>query len=331
MTSSYKPRVAFTLVELLVVIAIIGILVGLLLPAVQAAREAARRMQCTNNLKQLGLAIHNYADTHRKFPSGFYFQGPTQTTRGQRPERLPGFSWTSSILPFIEQTGVYNQLDFTAPLPLVPNKLLVSVNLPFAVCPSAPNPGSHKQMGTTGTAFGFNDPGLAMTNYLGCGGSFIQSAYNIGVAQADRKNGLLMEDANITFGSITDGTSNTILVGESIYHGNGTSGNFLWDPALYGNFQVGSGTADAPESIMRVGQFRTNPPSIVDANIKRNSFSSKHTGGANFVFGDGSVHFLAETIQHTETPYAVGVDWRLIGVFQRLCSRNDGQVVGDFQ
>jgi prepilin-type N-terminal cleavage/methylation domain-containing protein/prepilin-type processing-associated H-X9-DG protein len=331
MKSSESKRSAFTLVELLVVIAIIGILVGLLLPAVQAAREAARRMQCTNNLKQLGLTMHNYHDTYKKFPSGFYFQGPTQTARGERPLRLPGFSWTASILPFIEQSAVYNQLNFALPIPTLPNKAFVSTNLPFAICPSAPNPGTHKRMGTTGTNFGFSDPGLAMTNYVGCGGSFIQSAYGIGNNQQPRKNGILMEDTNLNFGSITDGTSNTLMVGETIYHGNGTSGNFLWDPALYGHYQVGSGTADAPEAIMRVAQFRSNPPSIADANIKRNSFSSKHVGGANYVFADGSVHFLAETINHTETLWATTLDWTLIGTFQRLASRNDGQVLGAYE
>jgi prepilin-type N-terminal cleavage/methylation domain-containing protein/prepilin-type processing-associated H-X9-DG protein len=325
-------RDAFTLVELLVVIAIIGILVGLLLPAVQAAREAARRMQCTNNLKQLGLSIHNYHDTYKKFPSGFYFQGPTQTARGQRPQRLPGFSWTLSILPFMEQSAVFNQLNFALPIPTLPNKAFVSTNLPFAVCPSAPNPGTHKQMGTTGTNFGFNDPGLAMTNYVGCGGAFTTSAYGIGGLAADGKNGILMEDTNLNFGSVTDGTSNTLLVGETIYHGTGTSGSFLWDPALYGHYQVGSGTADAPESIMRVAQFRTNPPSIAIDNIKRNSFSSKHVGGANYAFADGSIHFIAQTINHTETPFAAtGLNWTLIGTFQRLASRNDGQVVSDIE
>ncbi len=319
---------AFTLVELLVVIAIIGVLVGLLLPAVQAAREAARRMQCTNNLKQMGLAIHNYVDTHRKLPSGFYFQGPGMVNRADRPRRLPGFSWTSSILPFIEQSSIYNQLNFTLPLSVAPNKALVSARLPFSVCPSAPNQTTHKQMGTTGTSFGFSDPGLAITNYVACGGSFAGSAYYDSAAA--QRNGILMEDTSFSFESITDGTSNTIMVGETIYYGASTFASFQWDPTWFGHYEPAGGRATAPEAIMRVGQFRTNPPSIADAIVKRNSFSSKHTGGVKFALGDGSVHFISQSVQHTETPYTATVNWSNIGTFQRLCGRNDGQTLGEY-
>ncbi len=320
----FGKRNAFTLVELLVVIAIIGVLVGLLLPAVQAAREAARRMQCTNNLKQIGLAVHNYVDTHRVFPSGFYFQGVGMLNRGDRARRLPGFTWTSSILPFIEQSSIYNQLDFSQRIYLQPNRALVSSRVPVAVCPSSANPTIHKAMGTTGTGFGYSDPGLLASNYVGCGGAFTTSQYYD--SAAERRNGVIMEDTKFSFSSVTDGTSNTVLAGETVYHGTGTVGSFTWDTTWFGHYQVATGTADAPEAPMRVGQYRTNPPSIASADIKRNSFSSKHTGGANFVLTDGSVHFIAQTIQHTETPFVVGVNWGTIGVFQRLCSRNDGQV-----
>ncbi|MGE0755702.1 MAG: DUF1559 domain-containing protein [Pirellulaceae bacterium] len=321
-------RRAFTLVELLVVIAIIGILVSLLLPAVQAAREAARRMQCSNHLKQLGLATHNYADTFRTFPDGFVFQGPGMTGRGDRPRRAPGFSWTALILPFVEQTAIHAQLNFGLPMSVAPNKALVSTRISLAVCPSAANPTVHKAMGTTGTNFGFNDPGLTVTNYVGCAGSFTSSAYY--EQPADRRNGILMEDARMTFASITDGTSNTILAGETVYFGTGTSGSFLWDPTWFGHYQVAGGRADAPEAIMRAGEFRLNPPKVAAANVQRNTFSSRHPGGAMFVFGDGSVTFLSQTIAHTETPYAASLNWANIGTFQRLCSRNDGQSVAAF-
>ena len=320
---------AFTLVELLVVIAIIGILVGLLLPAVQAAREAARRMQCTNNLKQIGLAVHTYVDAQRKFPSGFYFQGPGMANRGDRPRRLPGFGWTSSLLPYVEQSALFNQLNFNLGMSVAPNSLLVATVLPFAACPSAPNPSTNKKMGTTGTAFGFSDPGLAVTNYVGCGGSFSGSAY-YSSTPVENKNGIIMEDTKFGFESVTDGTSNTLMAGESVYYGTGTDSSFLWDPTWFGHYQSSGGRADAPEAIMRVGQFRSNPPSIASADVKRNSFSSKHVGGSNFVLGDGSVHFIAQTVQHTETPSTAPVNWANIGVFQRLCSRNDGQVVSGF-
>src|SRR5262245_49820062 len=128
-------RFGFTLVELLVVIAIIGVLVALLLPAVQTAREAARRMQCTNNLKQIGLAIHNYHDIHNRFPSGFLFQAPGMNGRGDRPNRAPGFSWHSLILPQLEQANLYNALNFGLGLWQQPNRAVIATPLKVAICP----------------------------------------------------------------------------------------------------------------------------------------------------------------------------------------------------
>jgi prepilin-type N-terminal cleavage/methylation domain-containing protein/prepilin-type processing-associated H-X9-DG protein len=311
-------RRGFTLVELLVVIAIIGILVGLLLPAVQAAREAARRMQCTNNLKQIGLAVHTYVDAQRKFPSGMYFSGPGMTSRGDNIRKLPGFLWTMSILPHIEQSALFNQFDVKKRIPDQPNRAAAATALPFAICPSAANPFTHKPIGTTGVAFGFSDPGLATTNYVGCAGSFSGSAYYDSVA--DRRNGVIMEDTKFSFEAIPDGTSNTFLAGETVLY------RFAWDPALYGHYGAGNGVAGSPEAMMRVGQFRSNPPSVASADVLRNSFSSKHTGGCNFVLADGSVHFISQTIQHTESPYSATLNWSTLGAFQRICGRNDGQV-----
>jgi prepilin-type N-terminal cleavage/methylation domain-containing protein/prepilin-type processing-associated H-X9-DG protein len=317
---------AFTLVELLVVIAIIGILVGLLLPAVQAAREAARRMQCTNNLKQMGLALHNYHDANRRFPAGGNWKTPAGVVagRGNRPLRGNGWAWTTAILPYIEQSSVYNQLVFANRIPEAPNRNLMSVRIPTARCPSATQE-DYITMGTAANPFSITAPGMTTTNYVAVAGSFVASAY---YDQADdRRNGILGEDSYLNMSSITDGTSNTLMAGETIHYGTGTSASFLWDPNWFGRFSTGSdGRADAPESIMRVAQFRTNPPRLADANVKRNSFSSKHTGGANFVLGDGSVHFISESIQHTESVYVPAINWAAIGVFQRLSSRNDGQV-----
>src|ERR1041385_361330 len=123
----------FTLVELLVVIAIIGVLVALLLPAVQAAREAARRMQCTNNLRQIGLAMHNYHDIQTRFPSGFIFQAPGTANRADRPNRPAGFSWHTFILPQIEQANLYNQLNFQLGMWQPPNRLIIATQLKIAV------------------------------------------------------------------------------------------------------------------------------------------------------------------------------------------------------
>jgi prepilin-type N-terminal cleavage/methylation domain-containing protein len=327
-----KRQPGFTLVELLVVIAIIGVLVALLLPAVQTAREAARRMQCTNHLKQIGLAIHRYHDIHQRFPSGFLFQAPGMANRGDRPNRAPGWSWSALILPHLEQNSLHSTINWGLGMHQSPNRAAIATLLKLAVCPSANNPSKHFRVGTSSDAFGYDNPGVAATNYVGCAGSFVQSAY---YDQPDeRRNGIMIEDSNLRFANVEDGTSNTLLAGESIYFGNGTNvgaGNFFWDPTWYGHFRQDSGgRVDAPECVMRSGEFRLNPPKVAADNVKRNTFSSRHPGGAVFVLADGSTRFLAETLQHTETPYAGALLAGNAGTFQRLCSRNDGLALGDF-
>src|SRR5262245_13027393 len=161
-------RFGFTLVELLVVIAIIGVLVALLLPAVQPAREAARRMQCVNNLKQIGLAIHSYHDTFNRFPSGFLFQAPAMANRADRANRAPGFSWHTLILPQLEQANLYNQLNFQLGMWQQPNRTVIATPLKVAVCPSANNSAKNFRVGVSSDPNGFEDPGIAVTNYVGC-------------------------------------------------------------------------------------------------------------------------------------------------------------------
>ncbi|QDV25198.1 DUF1559 domain-containing protein [Aureliella helgolandensis] len=328
--SKLHHRRGFTLVELLVVIAIIGILVGLLLPAVQAAREAARRMQCSNNLKQIGLSFHNYASSHKKFPPGFLFFDPRMSGRGDRVNRQPGWGWQTMILPYVEQGNIFNQIVFDGRgMTDAPNNEIINQPVPFALCPSSGDP-QHIQLGPDTLPV---NPGIASSNYLGVAGSFVASAYYN--QPAGRKNGMTIEDRSIKFGDVTDGTSNTLIVGEVAFSGNGKnfgSGGFLWDPKWYGSFQTRGGLAraDGPECVMRAGQFRMNPPSVVSANVKRNSFKSRHTGGAQFALADGSVHFISENIDHTQTGWGPvnngSVPWSQVGTFQRLCSRNDGQV-----
>lgn len=322
---------AFTLVELLVVIAIIGVLVGLLLPAVQAAREAARRMQCSNNLKQIGLSMHNYADAHKKFPPGWLFFSPRMTSgRGDRVNRLPGWGWSTMILPYVEQGNIFNQINFDGRgMADAPNNQVVNKSFALQHCPSSGDP-EHIILGPDTLPI---LPGIASSSYLGVAGAFVQSAYYD--QPEGRKNGMMIEDRSMKFGDVSDGTSNTFLVGEVSLSGNGRNsgtGGFLWDPKWYGSLQTRDGLAraDAPESVVRSGEFRMNPPSVASDNVKRNSFKSRHTGGAQFVLADGSVHFISESIDHTQTawgPINTGAtQWTQVGTFQRLCARNDGQV-----
>src|SRR5438034_1844036 len=133
MTAHRWRRGAFTLVELLVVIAIIGVLVALLLPAVQAAREAARRMSCSSNLRQLALAMHNYHDTHKTLPYTTAAWGPSGIVNSIDNR---GWSWNSFILPYIEQQSIYNQIDFKDFVPVNGNRILLSNPIPVATCPS---------------------------------------------------------------------------------------------------------------------------------------------------------------------------------------------------
>lgn len=328
-------RFAFTLVELLVVIAIIGILVGLLLPAVQAAREAARRMQCSNNLKQFGLAFHNYHDTMKAFPSSMYFQTPWLTARGNRAQRAPGFSWTASILPYIEQTALYSQLNFAVSAVTPQHQAVLSNRMPTALCPSSPTLDAI-QVGAASNPPSITPPNyrFAPTNYVVCSGSFSNSQYyNNPVTQ---KNGAIYEDCKTRISDLSDGTSNTLLVGETRFYGNGApagpAGTFYWDPSLYARVQAGIPTADGPECMARAGEVRINPPKLTSSAVDlRNSFSSEHVGGAQFVYGDGSVHFLSQSVNHTNVTHAQFLTGgaTLFGTYQRLCGRNDGQVVGD--
>jgi prepilin-type N-terminal cleavage/methylation domain-containing protein len=329
-----SSRAAFTLVELLVVIAIIGILVGLLLPAVQAAREAARRMQCSNNLKQYGLAFHNYHDTMKAFPSSMYFQTPWLTGRGNRAQRAPGFSWSASILPYIEQNGLYSQLNFAVSAVAPQHQAVLAIGMPTGLCPSSPTLDAI-QVGAASNPPSLTPPNyrFAPTNYVVCSGSFNTSQYyNNPVTM---KNGAIYEDCKTRISDLSDGTSNTILAGETRFYGNGApagpAGTFYWDPSLYARVQAAVPTADCPECMARAGEIRINPPRLTSSALDlRNSFSSNHVGGAQFVYGDGSVHFLSESVNHTNVTHAqfLAGGAPLFGVYQRLCGRNDGQVVG---
>ncbi|MEZ6154028.1 MAG: DUF1559 domain-containing protein, partial [Pirellulaceae bacterium] len=211
-----RSRIGFTLVELLVVIAIIGILVGLLLPAVQAAREAARRMQCTNNLKQIGLALHNYHDTHHKFPYASYLDKTFINTDLTHPSLNSQWAWSAMILPFIEQGNMYNQLNvgtntFEAAANNPVGLALLQTPLPAFICPSDAEAGVNRNRpfemkAGGGLCNGMSLPAtveFAKSNYPGCNGN-------------DDSDGIFNSGGNRDIGikDITDGTSNTIMVGE---------------------------------------------------------------------------------------------------------------------
>lgn len=328
-----RRPVGFTLIELLVVIAIIAVLVALLLPAVQQAREAARRSQCKNNLKQLGLAMHNYHEMVNCLPWGY----------GGLPFSSAGnlWGWGTMILPQLDQATIYNGLSqatggtgpyggaangFSAIMTSFnPANILVQTPLPVYRCPSdtGPNLVTIPPGGLNAT-----QPGKTFTfgrsNYAGVSGT----AYTFtgGLLGGD---GPFTESSSRKFRDITDGLSNTFLVGERRSPGtvNGlyTGGDTMWAGANddfappYQGLAAHLGLC-GPLDTLNLKQAAAPSGAVPQPYI---SFSSLHVGGGQFLMGDGSVRFISENI-------ATGPAATAGSTYQNLASMNDGQVLGDF-
>lgn len=294
---------AFTLVELLVVIAIIGILVGLLLPAVQAAREAARRMQCSNNLKQLGLAAHNYESAFKTFP-------PAGVDTNE-------MSWAVMMLPFLEQKALFDRFDFAQGNWQARNRITIvkGVFVPSYQCPSA-------TADTLFSVFNANEADVRTSHYhavLGPTGpnsaannqpyqTIGDPAKDFGVVASQGAFGnAIARNANYTvplnnkMGSISDGTSNTVMFGEFSW-----KGYQFWRPWTRGWYSDTRGT------LMYLSKNVTYPINS-GFSLKWNdgSFGSQHTGGAQFSRADGSVQFIAQNVD--------------MGVYRAVASRNGGE------
>jgi prepilin-type N-terminal cleavage/methylation domain-containing protein/prepilin-type processing-associated H-X9-DG protein len=312
-------RSGFTLIELLVVIAIIAVLIALLLPAVQQAREAARRTECKDYMKQIGLALHNYHDTFLVFPPG-----QVHANVGGGVQRT-GWGWSAFILPYIDQSPLYNRIDFNLGLTQnAQNKEVARTPLQVMRCPSDPMPPTDN-VGMASETHAIRDPGQATTSYMASVGSFIA---NFGAGDAPARNGIFERNSRVGLRDITDGPSNTILVGE-----------FSWAyrkaQFLYGGVDNATGESGRTGQLMRFGEQRINDQSIPPGNAHE-GFSSAHEGGAHFLFGDGRVQFISENIQNTVRPWTAadpfdrangGVGF---GVYQRLFARNDGLPVGEY-
>ncbi|MCA9085648.1 MAG: DUF1559 domain-containing protein [Planctomycetaceae bacterium] len=330
----------FTLIELLVVIAIIAILIALLLPAVQQAREAARRTQCKNNLKQFGLALHNYADTFSRFPAGY-----TDTVWGNAPARDGGWSWAARILPYIDQAPLFNSIDFnyhpygtvgTISDPNGNNNKACATIIPAFQCPSDVNPGKRPINATSagGTAE------IAISSYCASSGAFDgQPCFQSGTAVDvnERNNGVMPTNGWLQFRDITDGTSNVLMVGEVTYiplvSGNGSDRQFvLGSITTAGGPVCSNGGANANGAWLHVRSTRKkmNGP-LVGGDLHR-AFHSRHEGGAQFLMCDGSVRFISENIDHTGTNYVASPSNvnGPYGLYQRLSAIGDGQPIGEF-
>ena len=300
-------RKAFTLVELLVVIAIIGILIALLLPAVQAAREAARRMSCTNNLKQVGLGLHMYHDTFKRLPAGWRGYDPSDGSSFWFG--LPGWGWSASILPYMEQTAIYDTMvDFGRPITDPVNDEVRVAEIPIFRCPSDIGDETFELTdGGPSVDSSFSFPvEMATGNYIGAFGTVdfhlvcnpSATDYNGCVG-----NGTFILNRQFRFADITDGLSNTLIVGERC-------------SKLAPSTWVGVVTG-GQHGVARVAGVASYPPNSEEsATAYFHNFSSFHPAGTNFLAGDGSVKLIAETIEE-ETYHA-------------LTTRSGGDIVGEY-
>ena len=319
-------RSAFTLVELLVVIAIIGILIALLLPAVQAAREAARRTQCTNNMKQIGLAFHTYHDTFKRYPPGIIEYGASRKH----------FGWATLILPFVEQSALYDQMQASVrSLTDVHNdataQLMLMTEIDGFVCPSSTSPPTNQNRQLSGGVAPNATLSPGTSNYVA---SFGPTAANPWDGSAWRPMvGAFGINVPVNFANITDGTSNTFAAGERDERCQAG----CWP----GVQSTRTGSETGPWAVLGLTYYVLNHPNDALDGCRR-GFSSMHPGGGNFVLCDGSVRFISETIDATRpsaisshnswstsipTAYRAG---NPVGVYHALAMRNDGIPVSDF-
>jgi prepilin-type N-terminal cleavage/methylation domain-containing protein len=316
----------FTLIELLVVIAVIGILVSLLLPAVQQAREAARRTQCTNNLKQIGLALHNYHDAHRVFPAAYLADTRHPARDPETYDGPNGFGWGALLLPYLDQAPLYNNFDFNRPCWDAVNALPARTTLVGMLCPSATSTHGPVQVkdgsGAVLAEFG-------RTTYVASAGQEEPWAYQMEDygAVAD---GAMYRNSRVRTADVTDGLTNTVFFGEhapvlsdktwvGVVPGAEVCTNNpvrfplteCDDAATLVNVHSGP----APSEIDPVTGFAPiHPPNSPLAHVCQ--MYSEHHGGANILLGDGSVRFVSQFI-HQPT-------------WAALASRAMGEVVGEY-
>jgi len=318
-----RQRNGFTLIELLVVIAIIGILVGMLLPAVQMVREAARRTQCINNIKQQTLAVHNYEGSHQRFPAGFTYPAMTM--------------WSGYLLPYLDQMNLYKTLDLSAVDEAegisnwstigAPNNDATKVLLDVFQCPSNGHPDVY------GEGVGDADPGIigrAHSNYIACASGLIAVESGtvgtlIGDPDLTKSDGIFYMNSKTEFADITDGTSSTVLLGEALSDitvlgidddgvQNAVDHCYIGSNHLRPYSEESENSECLGSTACRINAIFENDLTKIDQ--KELCFSSRHPGGVVISFADGHVDFITEEI---EAP-----------VWSHLGTRDRGESTGQY-
>jgi prepilin-type N-terminal cleavage/methylation domain-containing protein/prepilin-type processing-associated H-X9-DG protein len=311
-------RRGFTLIELLVVIAIIAVLVALLLPAVQAAREAARRIQCANNLKQIGLALQNYHDEVSAFPPGWV----TRLDPATGDNTGPGWGWATMILAEMEQPALFNAVNFNLAIELPANQTARVTRIATFACPSDASfqiTFTVVDSSTSTTTPGAPICDVASSNYPGCYGKTDPSSLypyspSDGPPGRDNGEGLFFRNRSIRIAEITDGTSMTIAAGERSQN----LSRATWVGAITNaavpitELQAENGLdPEGGDALVVSHTGELNGPNSIPAHADQ--FWARHPGGAQFAFADGSVRFLKER--------------RPLPIFQALATRSGGEVL----
>jgi prepilin-type N-terminal cleavage/methylation domain-containing protein/prepilin-type processing-associated H-X9-DG protein len=345
----------FTLIELLVVIAIIAILIALLLPAVQQAREAARRSQCKNNLKQIGLAMHNYHDTHNIFPPGIssHKAGCAQNSSGDyyldssSPQIAYGsWSWQAVLMPMLEQSALYNLVgvgtqEAHEALLTAAGRRALETSVPSLSCPSDDGPlmtYSGKRPQDTNRVL----RNVAKSNYVAshhhqicvCNNTSgpISTTDLINYAGQAPFSGMFAHNNGVHMRDVLDGSSNTLLAGERAWGISMNNANANNCPRASNQFVAAGARYVGPTGYGMSTAFGTGATAInfvaSDSDYARrvagHSFSSRHVGGSQFVMADGSVRFISENVQHNYSTSAID------SLFEALIGRADGLVIGEF-
>lgn len=353
MNRSARPRTAFTLIELLVVIAIIAVLIALLLPAVQQAREAARRTQCKNNLKQIGLALHNYHDMANAFPPGYIYNPNTGAP-------WLGWSWQTMLLPQFDQAPLYNQMSsavspsMNSGMPSTISWTATQTTMAALRCPSDVGSEVVPTIDIPGPNTAANTPGTrvaAVNNYgrsnyfgvVGFNGTNSTSAVTSGLAAGTTVTtsvfrGSFGENSRMGLRDMTDGSSNVVVVGErytpslnpttatenGIGHGiwagagsrGGTGGTVFGQALVLGDVAGLATVRNAAPAATAVAYGLNANNGGVAPRGPTSGFGSMHTGGGHFLMGDGAVRFLSDNVD--------------LVLYRNLGTVNDGNTIGEF-